>query len=296
MELGETGPAADRSASVVQWECAPRRRRARAARDAAVHISRRGRVGGLREWRFLHIDFDVLDPADMPARVGIAPGGASGGCSRAAGAGHGVVHGHRGGGHLDRAGHATLAREVLRRAWPMTRQASLLAAARAGDSGRFARLVEPMHRELHAYCYRICSAGSTTSRMRCRRRSSARGGRSTASRTARSIRPWLYRIATNRCLTLIERRGRRELPTDLALGSPPPPRRPGWSRTPGLEAESWRARGSRTAFVAALQRLTALSARFVLRRLVGFSAPRRPTCSRPPSRQQRPAARQQRDR
>ena len=36
-----------------------------------------------------------------------------------------------------------------------------------------------------------------------------------------SVRPWLYKIATNRSLTIIERRGRRELPTDLSLEGAP---------------------------------------------------------------------------
>jgi RNA polymerase sigma-70 factor (TIGR02960 family) len=99
----------------------------------------------------------------------------------------------------------------------------------------------------------------------------------------RSVRPWPYRIATNRCLTAIASRRRRELPTDLSPGTVPT-REPAWWLEPcpdarlGLDALRPEARvvareRVELAFVAALQQLSALQrAVLVLRAALGFSA------------------------
>jgi RNA polymerase sigma-70 factor (ECF subfamily) len=90
---------------------------------------------------------------------------------------------------------------------------ALLNAARGGDERAFERLVEPYRRELEAHCYRML--GSLHDAEDAMQDAMLRAWRGIARFEGRSsLRSWLYTIATNSSLRLIERRPKRVLPID----------------------------------------------------------------------------------
>jgi RNA polymerase sigma-70 factor (ECF subfamily) len=156
-------------------------------------------------------------------------------------------------------------------------------------AAEFAGQTEPFRRELLAHCYRMLGSADEAedlvqeTYLRAWRGYGAFEGRS-------SVRVWLYRIATNACLTALEQRGRRALPSGLGApaddpDAPPGPAEPGlpWlepipdaSVLPGTAdpAAIVTARESlRLALVASLQYLPPRQrAVLVLREVLGFPA------------------------
>ena len=167
------------------------------------------------------------------------------------------------------------------------RAAKLIAAARGGDERAFHELVEPYRARLHAHCYRML--GSLHDAEDALQETLLRAWRGlTGFDEARSLRPWLYRIATNACLNLLAKRPRRVMPPDdrpsaepaagpgeLLLDAPwlepYPDEVPGGYASP--EARYEECESVELAFIAALQHVPANQrAALLLRDVLGFSA------------------------
>jgi RNA polymerase sigma-70 factor (TIGR02960 family) len=162
----------------------------------------------------------------------------------------------------------------------------LLARARAGDGDAFATLVEPFRRELQVHCYRILGSVHDAEDVLQETMMAAWRGLDRFEGRA-SLRAWLYRIATNKCLNQL--RGSRARPRYAPQVPLPEPTRSGeplWldpypdallgdiaDTAPGPEARYEARESVSLAFVAALQHLTpGQRAALVLRDVLGFSA------------------------
>jgi len=169
-------------------------------------------------------------------------------------------------------------------------EGELIKAAQQGDSAAYGQLVAAYRGELHAHCYRMLGTYADAEdalqealvrAWRGMRRFERRG----------SLRTWLYTIATNACLKLLEHRPRLLLPVDYGpvadphRGPGPPPAEPAWigpypgqreavadpAATP--EARYDQRESVELAFIAALQHLTpGQRAALILHDVLGFPA------------------------
>jgi RNA polymerase sigma-70 factor, ECF subfamily len=178
----------------------------------------------------------------------------------------------------------------MRRYEDATVTATVLARARAGDGEAFAELTEPYRRELQLHCYRILGSVQDAEDMLQETLLAAWRGLDRFEERA-SMRSWLYKIATNRCLNALRDSGRRPRPPagpGLADPPPEPTRRaePLWLQpypdaltddlpdtAPGPEARYEKREALALAFVAGLQRLPPRQrAVLVLRDVLGYPA------------------------
>jgi RNA polymerase sigma-70 factor (TIGR02960 family) len=164
----------------------------------------------------------------------------------------------------------------------------VLDRARAGDGDAFRELTDPFRRELHLHCYRLLGSVQDAEDMVQETLLAAWRGLERFEGRA-SLRAWLYRIATNRCLNVL--RGRRRRPKEVpAMVEPPEPTRlsePLWlepypdvlledvaDSAPGPQARYETREAVGLAFVTALQHLPPRQrAVLVLRDALGFSGP-----------------------
>jgi RNA polymerase sigma-70 factor (TIGR02960 family) len=168
--------------------------------------------------------------------------------------------------------------------------ADLLARARAGDGDAFRELTEPHRRELQVHCYRMLGSFADAEDAIQDTMLAAWQGIGGFTEERASLRTWLYKIATNRCLNArraASRRPARE--RDVPNVEPPEPTRLGevvWLQPypdallegaigvpPGPEARYEQAEAISLAFVTALQVLPPRQvAVLILRDVLGFRA------------------------
>jgi RNA polymerase sigma-70 factor (ECF subfamily) len=165
--------------------------------------------------------------------------------------------------------------------------AKLLERARAGDGEAFGELVEPHRRELMVHCYRML--GSAQDAEDALQETMLAAWRGLAGFEGRSsVRTWLYRVATSRCLNAL-RSGSRRPATVPAWTNTPEPTRLGevpWleplpdsaleglaDSAPGPEAQYEASEAISLAFVTALQLLPPRQrAVLILRDVLGYPA------------------------
>jgi RNA polymerase sigma-70 factor (TIGR02960 family) len=164
----------------------------------------------------------------------------------------------------------------------------LLQQARSGDREAFAALTEPHRGELQVHCYRML--GSLQDAEDALQETMLAAWLALDGFEGRSsVRTWLYRIATNRCLNLLRSASRRQLPTAQLPDQLPPPSQLGdalWlqpypdallddlpDRAPGPEARYASREAISLAFVTAVQLLPPNQrAVLLLRDVLGFRA------------------------
>src|ERR1700733_557046 len=165
---------------------------------------------------------------------------------------------------------------------------TVLERAFAGDELAFRDLTEPFRSELEFHCYRMLGSVQDAEDVLQETMLAAWRGLGSFERRS-SLRNWLYRIATNRCLNVLRDAGRRprsappltfEIPVPTRMSDPHwlepyPDDRLGWlaDSQPGPAARYESREAIELAFISALQRLPGRQrAVLVLRDVLGFHA------------------------
>jgi RNA polymerase sigma-70 factor (TIGR02960 family) len=164
----------------------------------------------------------------------------------------------------------------------------LLSRAVEGDEDAFRELTDRYRRELQFHCYRVL--GSLQDAEDALQETLVSAWRGLARFEERSsLRAWLYRIATNRCLDALRDAGRQPPPAPEPPFAPPAPTRmaePTWlepypdvllegiiDASPGPDARYETRETIELAFIAALQALPSRQrATLLLRDVLGFRA------------------------